>query len=194
MSRWQEKRAREAEYQLEKELQSSGNGVDEEALKSKDTRGAAMGDGDEELFEKKLTKEEKKALAKAKREAKKKMKKGNTGGEEEEEKKSAVNVNEILKDATATEEKGIDDDGLDHTQADALAAEGTICTFSSSRKGVDARSRDVNVQNFTRKFIMLRAHWREYLCWIRVSLVVILACQPSFHSFCSSTQGCSNVG
>jgi ATP-binding cassette subfamily F protein 2 len=33
--------------------------------------------------------------------------------------------------------------------ADQLAAEGTICTYAYSRKGVDARSRDVNVQNFT---------------------------------------------
>jgi hypothetical protein len=39
--------------------------------------------------------------------------------------------------------------GLDYEQADKLAAEGTICTFATSRKGVDARSRDVNAQNFT---------------------------------------------
>lgn len=33
--------------------------------------------------------------------------------------------------------------------ADALAADGTICTFATSKKGVDERSRDVNVTNFT---------------------------------------------
>jgi len=33
--------------------------------------------------------------------------------------------------------------------ADKLASEGTICTYSLSKKGIDARSRDVNVQNFT---------------------------------------------
>jgi ATP-binding cassette subfamily F protein 2 len=33
--------------------------------------------------------------------------------------------------------------------AEQLAQEGTIVTFSASRKGVDARSRDVNIQNVT---------------------------------------------
>lgn len=108
---------------------------------------AAMGGGEEQLHERKLTKEERKAQAKAKREAKKKKKKSDTG--EEDESKQSANVNEILKEATATDENGIDDDGIDHDASDALAAEGTICTFSSSRKGVDARSRDINVQNFT---------------------------------------------
>jgi len=40
------------------------------------------------------------------------------------------------------------DDGIDHAQADALAAAGTICTFATSRKGVDPRARDINVTNF----------------------------------------------
>ena len=44
---------------------------------------------------------------------------------------------------------GTADDGIDHEAADALAASGTICTFSASRKGVDARARDINVTNFT---------------------------------------------
>ena len=33
--------------------------------------------------------------------------------------------------------------------ADKLASEGTICTYYLSKKGIDARSRDLNVQNFT---------------------------------------------
>jgi ATP-binding cassette subfamily F protein 2 len=106
-----------------------------------------MGGGDEEIFEKKLSKEERKALAKAKRDAKKKEKQGETDDVEETTKPStAVNVQDILNEEPTTVAA---DDGLDHEQADALAAEGTICTFSSSRKGVDARSRDINVQNFT---------------------------------------------
>jgi hypothetical protein len=40
---------------------------------AKDVRDAAMGGGDDELFDKKLSKEEKKALAKQKRDAKKKV-------------------------------------------------------------------------------------------------------------------------
>ena len=47
--------------------------LDFEGKLGADVRDAAMGKGEEELFEKKLSKEEKKALAKAKREAKKKV-------------------------------------------------------------------------------------------------------------------------
>ena len=54
-------------------LDTGADGIDFEGSVAKDVRGAAMGEGDEELFEKKLSKEEKKALAKAKREAKKKV-------------------------------------------------------------------------------------------------------------------------
>lgn len=108
-----------------------------------------MGGGEEQLHERKLTKEERKAAARAKREAKKKKKKGDVE-EEKAEAKLTVNVQEVLNKATQTaDETSGEDDGLDHQQADALAAEGTICTFSASRKGVDARSRDINVQNFT---------------------------------------------
>jgi len=144
-SRWHQKKAKLAEEAFERELQTRPDESDNvKDLFSE----ASMGGGEEQLHERKLTKEERKALAKAKREAKKKKKKGDDGGSEEA--KPAVNVNEVLKSATADgrEAEG-EDDGLDHTQADALAAEGTICTFSSSRKGVDARSRDINVQNFT---------------------------------------------
>ena len=53
---------------MEKDLAESGNNAD---MAKNDVRDAAMGKGDEELYEKNLTKEEKKAAAKAKREAKK---------------------------------------------------------------------------------------------------------------------------
>ena len=60
---------------------------------------AAMGGGDDELFEKKLSKEEKKALAKAKREAKKKAK-GKGKKDEVDVKKSKTEMAEdILKNA-----------------------------------------------------------------------------------------------
>lgn len=70
MSGWQKKQAKAAEFALEKELAEAGNNFSE-GLVALDCRDAAMGKGDEELFEKKLSKEEKKALAKAKRDAKK---------------------------------------------------------------------------------------------------------------------------
>jgi len=150
-SKWHEKKARQAEFAFEKALQSTPEmAVDTSALVTE----VAMGGGDEQVFEKKMTKEEKKAAAKAKREAKKKAKqKGNDSDDKAEEQK--VSAKEVLDktkdtllqvDAQAT---AAADDGIDHEAADALAAAGTICTFSASRKGVDARARDINVTNFT---------------------------------------------
>ena len=144
-SKWHQKKAKQAEFAFEKALQTK---KDEEIDVSVLVKDAAMGGGDDELFEKKLSKEEKKALAKAKREAKRKSKgKDKKSAAAKEEAKSAADVlNDVANNATE-EAKG--EDGIDHEASDALAAAGTICTFSSSRKGVDARARDINVTNFT---------------------------------------------
>jgi len=106
MPTWKEKRMKEEQYQIDKMLDTGADSIDFEGTMAKDVRGAAMGEGEEELFEKKLSKEEKKARAKAAREAKKKAKaagkkggkdkkggKGKKGGDDddgggEEEKKS----------------------------------------------------------------------------------------------------------
>jgi hypothetical protein len=63
--------------------------------------------------------------------------------------KSATEVLQATKDALSSDNRLDVDDGLDHEQTEALAAAGTICTHAASRKGIDARSRDVNVQNVT---------------------------------------------
>jgi len=70
-SRWNEKQAKKAEFAVNKMLDTGYGKVDAEANAAADIRDAAMGKGEEELFEKKMTKEEKKALAKAKRDARK---------------------------------------------------------------------------------------------------------------------------
>ena len=150
-SKWHQKKAKLAE---EQRLREEAASPDETVVKDQ-TSASAMGKGEEQVFERKLSKEERKALAKAKREAKKKKKKGSDDDDDEDEMDNdkptaGKDVQEILKETTeATSTEVLDDDGLDHAQADALAAEGTICTFSSSRKGVDARARDINVTNFT---------------------------------------------
>jgi hypothetical protein len=138
-SKWHQKKAKLAAEQFERELQSLGNNSDD--VKDQ-TSAVAMGGGEEAFYEKKLSKEEKKALA-AKKRAEKKAKKG--GGEKEEEKEEDV-VEKALANALA---KNDGEEIETNAAAEELAAEGTICTFSTSRKGVDARSRDVNVQNFT---------------------------------------------
>ena len=73
MSRWNEKQAKKAEFAINKMLDTGADSINYEQDLARDVRDAAMGKGDDELFEKKLSKEEKKALAKAKREAKKKV-------------------------------------------------------------------------------------------------------------------------
>lgn len=71
MSKWNEKQAKKAEFAMNKALDNAGDTIEDKL--ATDTRDAAMGKGDEELYEKKLSKDEKKALAKAKRDAKKKV-------------------------------------------------------------------------------------------------------------------------
>ena len=75
-SRWNEKQRKKEEFAMNKMLDTGGDSLDFEGKMAQDCRGAAMGEGDEELFEKKMSKEEKKALAKAKRDAKKKVRCG----------------------------------------------------------------------------------------------------------------------
>lgn len=148
-SRWHQKKAAQAEFAAEKALQTR---KDEEIDASILTSDAAMGKGDEELFEKKLSKEEKKALAKKKRDAKKAAK--NKGKGDKDEKKDDDDVAAKMK-ALENGEDGDDkdkrshDDGIDHEASDALNAEGTFVTYSANRKGVDARARDINVTNVT---------------------------------------------
>ncbi|KAG7370580.1 ABC transporter ATP-binding protein [Nitzschia inconspicua] len=163
-SRWHQKKAKQAEEAFERELQSRTEAaVDTTVL----TRTAAMGGGDEELFEKKLSKEEKKALAKAKREAKRKGKKNQGDNDDDDDdddddnkkldakavlqeaQQTLIATSDVMEAGVAPGAGAVSDDGIDHEAADALAAAGTICTFSASRKGVDARARDINVTNFT---------------------------------------------
>ena len=147
-SSWHKKKEKLAEIQLEKELAESGNNFSED-LVYKDIREAAMGKGDEELFEKKLSKEEKKARAKAQRDAKKKAKMQAQGVDvdDDDDEKEEQQEEKVALEAQMSKNAG--EDGIDYEQADKLAGVGTICTFATSRKGVDARSRDINVQNFT---------------------------------------------
>jgi hypothetical protein len=91
--RFNEKREKALIASIDKELDSGYGKVDSDAIAAMDSRDAAMGKGEVELFEKKLSKEEKKAAAKAAREAKKKIKGSKSTDnmedlEAEEEKKS----------------------------------------------------------------------------------------------------------
>jgi ATP-binding cassette subfamily F protein 2 len=147
-SKWHEKKAKLAEIAFERALQNSTESAVDASILLKES---ALGGGDEQVFEKKLTKEEKKAQAKAKREAKRKAK--GKGGDNDDEEEEDVTAKMKALDTGDDDGKGkparSHDDGIDHDASDKLAAEGTVVTYSSSRKGVDARARDINVTNVT---------------------------------------------
>ncbi|KAJ8603200.1 hypothetical protein CTAYLR_003813 [Chrysophaeum taylorii] len=70
MSAWKEKRAKKAEWAAMRDME----GLDRKEREVNDSRDAAMGKGEDKLFEKKASKAGKKAEAKARREARKKKK------------------------------------------------------------------------------------------------------------------------
>merc|ERR1740139_44661 len=142
-SSWHQKKNKLRQEQEDRDEQNRP----EDTFVKNQTSSAAMGGGEDNLFEKKLSKEEKKAAAKAAREAKKKNKQKKKGESVEETKESGWDeAARLVKQAKALKLEG---DEKKNESLDALAAEGTICTFSESKKGVDSRSRDINVQNFT---------------------------------------------
>lgn len=126
-----------------------------------------MGKGEEELYEKKLTKEEKKALAKAKREAKKKAKgKGKKGGgDEEEEKKeddstagmsksmskmSMASLASMTSAASSLDPNS--EEGKREAALEALSKQEIVVTYEQRKGNLHANTRDVNVGGVTVAF------------------------------------------
>lgn len=143
-SRYNEKRKKLAEAAIERELDSGYGAVDTDALMAQDVRDAALGKGEEELFEKKLTKEEKKARAKAAREAKKKAKgKPETKKEEPEEKKDE---GVELLDAKARDELKKDE------ALEWLNQQNINVTYENRKTALHANARDINVSGVTVTF------------------------------------------
>jgi len=141
-SKWHQKKEKKRLEQLAREEAA----IPEYSFIVKDqTSAAAMGEGDDQLFEKKISKEEKKTLAKARRYARKNKKKCTSIDGGGNNKSLTTKSKDILEkvDLRLNSEKEED------LAADALISQGTICTFSSSRKGVDARSRDIIIENVT---------------------------------------------
>ena len=154
-SRWNEKQAKKAEFAMNKMLDTGADSIDFEGTISKDTRAAAMGAGDEELFEKKLTKEEKKALAKAKREAKKQDKIKNStnsllslvSNETQEEKKEKEDdmASEMMANLTLKERKRL-------IALDDLAKNDIIVNYEAKATKLHANAKDINVGGVTVTF------------------------------------------
>lgn len=147
MPTWNEKQARKAEFAMNKALDTGGDSIDFEGTVGQDTRDAAMGKGDEELFEKKLSKEEKKALAKSKRDAKKKDKKKKSGKGEEKKsddtskpKKNLKSQSELIDFANMSLKERKRAQALDD-----LAEDNIQVTYEAKSTKIHANARDINV-------------------------------------------------
>jgi ATP-binding cassette, subfamily F, member 2 len=154
-SKWAEKQAKKAEFALNKALDDGYGLVNEEMNANLDSRDAAMGKGEAELFEKKLSKEEKKALAAAKREAKKKEKESKTGktftekDEPQDEKKE--NPLDVLAEAKNALDIGASGEAKRDAALEKLSQDHIIVTYEN-KKGIHANARDINVGGVTVTF------------------------------------------
>jgi len=165
--RYNEKRAKQALEAIDRELDSGYGKVDAEANAAADLRDAAMGKGEEELFERKQTKEEKKAAAKAAREAKKAAKQGGGKGKnvgsntsnntdttkcetasEPRSVKSELDLQQALEDAAA-----LDDPALKAEAAlDWLSAQNIVVTYEQKKGKLHANTRDIHVNGVSVNF------------------------------------------
>lgn len=155
--RYNEKRQAQAQAAVDRELDSGYGNEDFEANANKDARGAAMGEGEEELFEKKLTKAEKKAAAKAAREAKKKKK-----GAAAKKPKKADEAKQAEKDESAEEAKKraeailLDPKASVEEKREAalenLSNEQIVVTYESRKTKMHANARNINVNGVTVTF------------------------------------------
>ena len=144
MSGWAAKQAKKAEWAEARKL----DGLDNKESTVNDTRDAAMGKGEDQLFEKKLSKEEqkaekerKKAEAKAKRDAKKAAK-----GKPISKKKSKENLAKLAEQEAAAAAR------VDESEADRLAREEHIIATFASQKEQHAHAKDISVRDVTISF------------------------------------------
>eukprot|EP00978_Attheya_sp_CCMP212_P015671 scaffold40475_cov47-Attheya_sp.AAC.1 len=149
MSKWNEKRAKAEQFAIDKALDTAGDGFDMEGAISRDVRDAAMGGGDDELFEKRLSKEEKKALAKQKRDAKKKDKNKGKKSDKGEEKKEEGAASKLA--GMSLEGKSRKDVKREEL-LDQLSNDDIIVTYEAKKGTIHANTRDINVSGVSVNF------------------------------------------
>ena len=147
--RYNEKRAAAAVKAMDRELEQGYGKEDFESNAALATRGAAMGQGDEELYEKKMSKAEKKVAAKAAREAKRKAK-GKSSKKSDEAKESeenpVIDIDAILNDPNATTEQKRE------AALENLSNENIMVTYESRKTKMHANARNINVSGVTVTF------------------------------------------
>jgi hypothetical protein len=158
--RFNEKRAKAEEFAFVKANSDNYGKEDFEDNAAKDSRGAAMGQGEAELFEKKMSKEEKKAAAKLARETKKKAKdelKGVDTDSKIKEVTADIDVLEIARSA------------LDNSSADAAKREELLEKLSDdqiqvtyeSKKGKLRKAFDFGNGNYYQLWQQIRVYWSQ---------------------------------
>eukprot|EP00555_Chaetoceros_dichaeta_P007169 CAMPEP_0198263876 /NCGR_PEP_ID=MMETSP1447-20131203/13848_1 /TAXON_ID=420782 /ORGANISM="Chaetoceros dichaeta, Strain CCMP1751" /LENGTH=675 /DNA_ID=CAMNT_0043952631 /DNA_START=97 /DNA_END=2124 /DNA_ORIENTATION=+ len=131
---------------MNKMLDTGSDSIDFAGTVAQDTRAAAMGQGDEELFEKKLSKDEKKALAKAKREEKKKTKPPRKSSSknllrmEEEKKEEEYQRAQLLEGPKLSNKERKREEMLDD-----LSKMDINVTYEAKKEKLHASARDINV-------------------------------------------------
>ena len=145
--RFNEKREKLAIAAIDRELDTGGDSIDFDGLLKNDLKAAAMGKGDDELFEKKLSKEEKKALAKAKRDAKKKDKgKKDDSEEEKKEDEPANSASAALGKMSIQSDVDPTSDEAKHEAAlEELSRQNIVVTYEQRKGNLHANTRDINV-------------------------------------------------
>jgi ATP-binding cassette subfamily F protein 2 len=150
--RFNEKRAKAEEFAFVKANSDNYGKEDFDGNAAKDARGAAMGQGEAELFEKKMSKEEKKAAAKLAREAKKKAKDELKGVDTDSKLKEVIAEVDVLEIARSA---------LDNSSADAAKREELLeklnddqiqVTYESKKGKLNANTRDIHVGGVTVTF------------------------------------------
>lgn len=141
------------EMAIEKELNSGQDGIDLEGTMNNDLKASAMGEGEEELYEKKLSKEEKKAAAKAAREAKKKAKEAKKGASgKKDDKKKKKDENEEEKKDIAPLDMDAHTDAKRDAALEQLSKDNIIVNYEAKKGALHANTRDVNVSGVTVTF------------------------------------------
>ena len=166
-SRFNEKRAKAQLAAIDKELDSGYGAVDTESLAQADVRAAAMGQGEVELFERKLTKDEKKAAAKAAREAKRKAKEESGGTvSKSTSKASLVSMGDSTTTSLTDVKSEVDmqaflaeamkNDNSQEAKREAalewLASQNIVVTYEAKKGKLHANTRDINVSGVTVAF------------------------------------------
>ncbi|GMH75401.1 hypothetical protein TL16_g06752, partial [Triparma laevis f. inornata] len=152
-SKHAQKQAKKAEFAMNKALDTGGDTIDPDADMNHASRDAAMGKGDEELFEKKLTKEEKKAAAKAAREAKKKAKEAKNPKKKVEEKKLSE-AEQAMEDLRLADQKANANsrEAQNERALEKLSEDDINVTYAATKRKPAATDKDINVSEVTVTF------------------------------------------